>query len=91
MSGNPDYATIVLTFEDAWVSAESLLSYLLSYRTHPIFHESAIERIFEDVTMVCRPRELAVYGSFARRGGIDICPFRSSKEEPAPNWRSDLA
>ncbi|MCY4129372.1 MAG: NADPH-dependent 7-cyano-7-deazaguanine reductase QueF [Gammaproteobacteria bacterium] len=88
ISAQPDYATIVVSLEDAWFSAESLLAYLLSYRTHQGFHESTVEQIYQDINEVCSPKSLSVLGSFARRGGIDICPFRSSVEEDSPNWRS---
>ncbi len=90
MSSQPDYATIVVSFEEAWLSAESLLAYLLSYREHQGFHESTVERIFKDISTVCQPKSISVLGSFARRGGIDISPFRSSRDEPMPNWRSNL-
>lgn len=90
ISSQPDYATIAVTVKDAWLSAESLLSYLLSYRNHQGFHESTVEQIFYDVQEVCQPSAISVLGSFARRGGIDICPFRSSEDETAPNWRSGI-
>ncbi len=91
ISSQPDYATIVVSLNDAWFSAESLLSYLLSYRTHQGFHESTIERIYQDINEVCVPKSLSVLGSFARRGGIDISPFRSSEKVNVPNWRSSLS
>lgn len=90
ISSQPDYATIVVSLRDAWFSVESLLAYLLSYRTHQGFHESTIEQIFGDISEVCGPKSLSVLGSFARRGGIDICPFRSMNNEATPNWRSSL-
>ena len=91
ISGQPDYATIVVSLQSGWLSAESLLAYLVSFRTHPTFHESAVERIFRDVMAVCEPSSCSVLGSFARRGGIDIVPFRSTTAGPAPNWRSPIA
>ena len=91
ISSQPDYATIVVTLNDAWFSAESLLAYLLSYRTHKGFHESSIERIYQDINEVCGPKSLSVLGSFARLGGIDISPFRSTEKVNAPNWRSTLS
>lgn len=90
VTGQPDYASVVVSFEDAWVSAESLLAYLLSYRTHGGYHESTIEQIYFDVKTVCQPNQLSVFGSFARRGGIDIAVFRSSQVEDVPNWRSPI-
>ena len=91
ISSQPDYATIVVTLNDAWFSAESLLAYLLSYRSHQGYHESTIEQIYQDISEVCDPKSLSVLGSFARRGGIDIAPFRSSEKVKVPNWRSSLS
>lgn len=91
LSGQPDYATVVIDLTNAWLSAESLLAYLLSYRTHCGFHESTIERVFADIRAVCQPERLAVFASFARRGGIDIAVFRSTVNESAPNWRSPIS
>lgn len=91
ISAQPDYATIVVSLRDAWFSAESLLAYLLSFRVHQGFHESTIEQIYRDISEVCGPKSLSVLGSFARRGGIDISPFRSTENEDCPNWRSNLS
>ena len=91
ITSQPDYATIVITFENAILSGESLLSYLVSYRVHQGYHESTIERIFSDILTKCSPENLTVLGSFSRRGGIDICPIRSSQGIDAPNWRSALS
>ena len=90
LTGQPDFATLVVSLSEAWLSAESLLSYLLSYRTHRGFHESTVERIFTDIKTVCDPRKLSVFASFARRGGIDIAVFRSTTDEVPPNWRSPM-
>ena len=91
VSAQPDYATIVVSLQNAWFSVESLLAYLVSYRTHQGFHESTIEQIYWDINEVCSPQSLSVLGSFARRGGIDICPYRSSIEEETPVWRSNIS
>jgi len=34
--------------------------------------------VFCDILARCRPRELAVWARYTRRGGLDINPFRAS-------------
>ena len=63
---------------------DGLLRYLVSYRDHDDFHEHCVERIFVDVWRRCRPESLSVYARFTRRGGIDINPYRTSDDAPAP-------
>ena len=42
-----------------------------------------IERIFVDIMKFCQPEELAVYGRYPRRGGLDINAYRgTSNIEP---------
>ena len=55
-----------------------LLRYLVSFRAHNEFHEQCVERVFCDILARCRPRELAVWARYTRRGGLDINPFRTS-------------
>ncbi|HAT4008937.1 TPA: NADPH-dependent 7-cyano-7-deazaguanine reductase QueF, partial [Legionella pneumophila] len=38
-----------------------------------------IERIFVDIMNYCKPEVLTVYGRYTRRGGLDINPYRSTK------------
>ena len=40
--------------------------------------EQCVERVFCDILARCRPRELAVWARYTRRGGLDINPFRAS-------------
>ena len=91
ITAQPDYATMVISFKNAYTSSESLLSYLVSYREHQGFHESTVEQIYTDLLHYCEPKELMVLGSFSRRGGIDICPIRSSLDVAIPIWRSHLS
>ena len=84
VTSQPDYADVMIRYRGPRVDRAGLLRYLVSYRRHPAFHESCVERIFVDVLQRCRPRDLTVYARFLRRGGIDINPFRSNFE-PVPN------
>lgn len=87
ITGQPDWASVLVQYVGRPIVAESLLRYLVSYRNHAAFHESTIEQIFVDVSVRCAPEQLTVYGRFLRRGGIDINPFRSTHEYIAPDLR----
>lgn len=80
VTGQPDWATLIVRYTGSPVSAVSLLRYVVSLRNHEGFHEQIIERIWLDIMQQCNPRQLSVYGRFTRRGGLDINPFRSNYE-----------
>lgn len=82
VTGQPDYADVMIRYRGPRIDRNGLLRYLVSYRRHPAFHEGCVERIFIDVLRRCRARDLTVYARFLRRGGIDINPFRSNFETP---------
>ena len=85
VTGQPDWATVRVTYSGTSIAPESLLAYLLSFRDHQEFHEQCVERIFCDVSASCAPKILTVEAFFARRGGLDISPVRSSESDlPAP-------
>ena len=44
--------------------------YLLDYRNHGIFYESATNQILDDLVAVCAPKRMTVQGEFTPRGGI---------------------
>jgi 7-cyano-7-deazaguanine reductase len=87
ITGQPDWASVLVQYVGRPIVADSLLRYLVSYRQHAAFHESTIEQIFVDLLERCGPEQLTVYGRFLRRGGIDINPFRSTHESVAPDYR----
>lgn len=84
VTGQPDYADVLVHYRGPRVDRTALLKYFISYRRHAAFHETCVERMFIDIGLRCRPEQLTVYGRFLRRGGIDINPFRSNFE-PAPH------
>jgi len=83
----PDWASVMVQYVGHRIPPESLLRYLVSFRSHEAFHETTIEQIFVDITQRCAPEHLTVYGRFLRRGGIDINPFRSTDAAAAPPLR----
>jgi 7-cyano-7-deazaguanine reductase len=89
VTGQPDFADIMVRYRGPRIDRAGLLRYLVSYRCHAAFHESCVERIFIDIEERCAPQALSVYARFMRRGGIDINPFRSNFEPgPPPGART---
>lgn len=87
VTGQPDWATLMVRYTGAPISQVTLLRYVIALRNHQGFHEQIIERVFTDILQQCQPRQLSVYGRFTRRGGLDINPFRSNFEERPLNRR----
>jgi 7-cyano-7-deazaguanine reductase len=85
VTGQPDWASIVIDMEGAALELRGLQTYLLGYRNHAGFHEQCIERIYQDIWRSGVLEKLEVTGMFTRRGGIEICPFRSSYREKLEN------
>lgn len=87
VTGQPDWATIGISYSGQEIDREGLLKYLISYREHGDFHEQCVENIFMDIWQQCQPDSLSVYARYVRRGGLDINPFRSSDMEDIDNLR----
>ena len=87
VTGQPDWASVLVSYTGPPIVAESLLAYLVSFREHACFHEDAVECIYMDIQQRCRPARLTVSGHFLRRGGLDINPYRSNENGTAPPWR----
>jgi 7-cyano-7-deazaguanine reductase len=87
VTGQPDWATVTVSYSGRFIHHEGLLRYLVSYREHSGFHEACVERIFYDISQRCCPETLTVSARFTRRGGIDINPVRSTDQVPSCNIR----
>ena len=90
MTGQPDFASILVKYEGQRMDHEGLLKYLVSFREHPEFAEQVTERIYADIMDRCKPGRLSVAAYYTRRGGIDINAYRSLDEElvdEARLWR----
>ena len=87
VTGQPDWATVMIRYRGSRIRRGALLAYLVSYRNHAEFHEQCVERMFVDIQRYCQPSALSVYARYLRRGGLDINPFRSNFETPPPNIR----
>ena len=84
VTGQPDWASVQVSYRGARIDRDGLLRYLVSYREHSDFHEACVERIFMDLMSQCAPSKLAVYARYTRRGGLDINPFRATTGLPMP-------
>ena len=87
VTGQPDWASVVIDYEGPQINDASLLQYLVSFRNNQEFHEQCVERIFNDITARCSPQRLSVYARYTRRGGIDINPYRSTESISQANVR----
>jgi 7-cyano-7-deazaguanine reductase len=89
VTGQPDWATLYVRYAGAPIDRAGLLRYIVSFRDHNEFHEQCVERVFVDLMARCRPRELAVWARYTRRGGLDINPFRSTPGMALPPNQGD--
>lgn len=86
VTGQPDFGTLVIEYSGNKIDKASLLAYIASYRNHKGFHEQCVERAFFDIMETCMPISLSVHAHYTRRGGIDICPYRSSVATQTPDY-----
>ncbi len=78
ITSQPDWATVIISYQGKAIDHGALLQYLVSFRNHNEFHEQCVERIFNDLMHYCRPQKLTVTARYTRRGGLDINPSRSN-------------
>ncbi|MER2491186.1 NADPH-dependent 7-cyano-7-deazaguanine reductase QueF [Catenovulum sediminis] len=81
VTGQPDWASIVIRYTGQKIDHNKLLQYIVSFRNHNEFHEHCVERIFRDIESRLNPDKLSVYARYTRRGGLDINPIRLSNTQ----------
>jgi len=83
MTGQPDFATIVIDYipKRYCVESKSLKLYILAFRNRRDFHEACVNKICNDIGILLQPRFLKVEGQFTPRGGIPIWPISTYKPE----------
>jgi 7-cyano-7-deazaguanine reductase len=71
-SGYPDFATIKVNYvpDKYIVELKSLKLYFNKFRNQHISHESATNKIFNDLKNLLKPRQLEVTGDFNPRGNV---------------------
>jgi len=87
MTGQPDYATIYISYvpELRMVESKSLKLYLFSFRNHGDFHEDCVNIIMKDLIRLMEPKYIEVWGKFTPRGGISIDPY-CNYGKPNTKW-----
>lgn len=77
----PDFGDAFIYYKSSkHISESSLVKYLTSFRSEYHFHEECCEMIFKRLfDLLGAEAELFVGALYTRRGGIDICPVRWSK------------
>lgn len=89
VTGQPDWARVLIRYRGPRLDRASLLRYLISFRDHAEFHEQCVERIFTDLLARARPQALSVEARYTRRGGLDINPWRALPGTPRPRAARD--
>jgi 7-cyano-7-deazaguanine reductase len=71
-SGFPDFATIRIRYipDQRLVELKSLKLYINRFRDQEMFHETAVNRILDDLVALLDPRYIEVVGDFNVRGNI---------------------
>ena len=87
VTGQPDWASMLIRYTGPAIERDSLLRYLISFRNHQAFHETTVEQIYLDLMERCRCERLLVGGYFLRRGGVDINPLRADTSGDWPALR----
>ncbi len=78
VTGQPDWGTVVISYNGTKIDHAGFLKYIVSYRNHHGFHEHCVENIYYDLMFHCRPKYLTVMACYTRRGGVDINPLRTN-------------
>ena len=84
VTGQPDWASVHISYRGPRIDRAGLLRYLVSFRDHAGFHEQCVEQVFCDLMARCRPASLSVEARYTRRGGLDINPRRATPGHPQP-------
>jgi 7-cyano-7-deazaguanine reductase len=84
VTGQPDWARIVIAYHGPKLDRAGLLRYLVSFRDHAEFHEQCVERVFVDLLARTGAQRLSVEARYTRRGGLDINPWRATPGSARP-------
>jgi 7-cyano-7-deazaguanine reductase len=87
-SNFPDFATIHIKYvpDERLVELKSLKLYINKFRDQEMFHETAVNRILDDLVNLLNPRYIEVVGDFNVRGNIKtVVTARHAQKEYSPN------
>ena len=81
VTSQPDWGDVFISMEGKQLPNKlELLKYIVSFRDECHFHEEICETIFKRLLDRFEPRGLMVACQYARRGGWDINPIRTTDE-----------
>ena len=81
VTSQPDWGDVFISMEGPWLPDQlELLKYIVSFRDECHFHEEICETMFKRLLDKFEPRGLMVACQYARRGGWDINPIRTTHE-----------
>ena len=91
MTGQPDFAHIVIDYAPAKtiVESKSLKLFLGSFRNHGAFHEDCTVTIGKRIVAAIKPKWLRIGGYWYPRGGIPIDVFWQTGTAPRGLWIPD--
>ena len=78
VTGQPDWASVAITYGGREIREAGLLSYLCGFRDRAAWHERCAEQAFHDIMRVCAPERLSLSMHYLRRGGLEINVYRST-------------
>jgi 7-cyano-7-deazaguanine reductase len=90
-SNFPDFATVKIHYvpDRKLVELKSLKLYINKFRDQEMFHETAVNRILDDLVTLLDPRYLEVVGDFNVRGNIKtVVTARHTQQGYSPNGKS---
>jgi 7-cyano-7-deazaguanine reductase len=89
-SNFPDFATIRIRYvpDRKLVELKSLKLYINKFRDQEMFHETAVNRILDDLVTLLDPRCIEVVGDFNVRGNIKtVVTARHTQKGYSPNGK----
>ncbi len=91
MTGQPDFAHIVIDYAPAKtiVESKSLKLFLGSFRNHGAFHEDCTVTIGKRIVAAIKPKWLRIGGYWYPRGGMPIDVFWQTGTAPRGLWIPD--
>jgi 7-cyano-7-deazaguanine reductase len=92
-SNFPDFATIRIKYipDRKLVELKSLKLYINKFRNQEMFHETAVNRIRDDLVSLLDPRYIEVVGDFNVRGNIKtVITARHVQKGYSPNGKSPI-
>jgi 7-cyano-7-deazaguanine reductase len=71
-SGLPDFGTLIVEYvpDAVVVELKSFKYYLYTFRSVGIYQEHAVNRIYEDLSLLLKPRSMKITLTYRIRGGL---------------------